>query len=98
MSLDISALDFTKGAGVTANISLNGGADLGLGTSTYIDAADFASAVNTAITTVGFSAALSADGKSLVFSNASGDEVTTSVAINDSTGTQVNVFGLTPPV
>ncbi|EBA01040.1 flagellin [Marinobacter sp. ELB17] len=96
LSLDISALDFTAGAGVTANISLNGGADLGLGTSTYADADAFASAVDAAITTVGFSAALSADGNSLVFSNATGDEVTTNVAINDSTGTQVNVAGLTP--
>jgi flagellin len=98
LSLDISALNFTAGAGVTANISFNGGADLGLGTATYTDAADFVSTVNTAIATVGITAELSPDGNSLVFSNASGSEVTTSVAINDDIGTQISVTGndLTP--
>jgi len=92
-SVNISELDF--GTDITADITLDG-EDLGLGTASYPDAEAFVGAINTAIGTTtleGVEAALSDNGKSIVFSNTSGAEVPADISISDGTGTQEVVAG-----
>jgi len=95
LSLDISGLDLT--ATITADITL-GGEALTVDTSSVTNAGTLATAINNAITAngnlTGVTAAASDDDNSIVFSNASGSEVTTSVAINDDIGTQISVTGI----